>query len=71
MDYYFSEESRHGLEDGHVVCIKDIFTKPITREIKSHSSQIFSIPLNSEDELDKKSIITLKGSFEQLNSHCR
>ena len=60
------EESRHGLEDGHVVCLKDVFTKPVSREIRVHSSQIFSIPLSKEDELDRKSVITLKGSFGQV-----
>ena len=60
------EESRHGLEDGQIVCLKDVFTKPVTREVRVHNSQIFSIPLNLEDELDKKSIVTLKGSFEQV-----
>ena len=60
------EESRHGLEDGHVVCLKDVFTKPVSREIRVQSSQIFSIPLSKEDELDMKSVITLRGSFEQV-----
>ena len=60
------EESRHGLEDGQVVAIKDVFKQPISRSIKVHSPQTFSVPREAGDALDDKAVLAAKGSFDQV-----